>query len=67
MLILSRKQHERIVIRDAAGKLIATVEVLDFRSADRVRLGIVADRSVSVDREEIDAAKVTGAIARAKG
>jgi carbon storage regulator len=54
MLILSRKQDERIVIDLSKCKPGALVEIMvvDFRG-DRVRLGINAPREVTVHRKEI--------------
>jgi carbon storage regulator len=48
MLVLSRKKGEKIVIGDG----LATIEVVEIRG-DKVRLGIVADKTVPVHREEI--------------
>jgi carbon storage regulator len=53
MLVLSRKPQEAIVIN--GNVRITIVEV----KGDRVRLGIEAPRSVSVDRGEVHARKVT--------
>jgi len=50
MLVLTRKQHEQLVIR--LGDQIVMVRVLSV-ARDRVRLGITADRSVEVHREEV--------------
>ena len=47
MLVLSRKQRQRIMIGDGV-----IVEVVEIR-ADKVRLGIVAPKEVPVHREEI--------------
>ena len=47
MLILSRKLTEAIVINDTVRVTIVAVQ------GDRVRLGIEAPRSVSVDRAEV--------------
>jgi carbon storage regulator len=47
MLVLSRKQGERIVIGD---NIVITVVSLDY---GRVRLGIEAPREVEVWREEM--------------
>ena len=47
MLVLSRKKNESIVINDNV--VITIVEV----RGDKVRLGIVAPRDVSVHREEV--------------
>ena len=47
MLILSRKKNDRIVI---AGNIVITV--VEVRG-DKVRLGVEADRSIPVHREEV--------------
>lgn len=47
MLVLSRKLHEAIVIRDDI--IITIVEI----RGDRVRLGISAPKDVPVNREEV--------------
>jgi carbon storage regulator len=47
MLVLTRRVGERIVIGDDVE--VEVVGILD----GRVRLGIVAPRAVSVDREEV--------------
>lgn len=47
MLVLSRKQDDRIVIGDEI-----TVTVVEIRKG-RVKLGISAPREVSVNRQEI--------------
>ena len=47
MLVLSRKMHERIVIRDDI-----IIEVVDIRG-DKVRLGIIAPDEVPVHRAEV--------------
>jgi carbon storage regulator len=51
MLVLSREIGEKIVIGDNI-----TLEVVDIRG-DKVRLGFIAPREVSVDREEVRQAK----------
>ena len=47
MLVLSRKQDEKIIIGDSI-----TLMVIEIRG-DKVRLGIDAPRDVTVHREEI--------------
>jgi carbon storage regulator len=47
MLVLSRKANEAIVINDTVRVSIVAIK------GDRVRLGIEAPRSVTVDRAEI--------------
>lgn len=51
MLVLSRKQNERIRIGD---NIVVTVVRL---SGDKVRLGVTAPDTVGVDREEVFEAK----------
>jgi carbon storage regulator len=47
MLVLSRRLNEAIVINDNI-----TIKVLEIRG-DKVRLGIVAEPSITVHREEV--------------
>lgn len=47
MLVLSRHRHERIIIDHDI-----IIEVLEIRG-DKVRLGIIADESVPIHREEV--------------
>lgn len=47
MLVLSRKKSEVIVINDEI-----TVTVLEIRG-DRVRLGVVAPKEMSIHRQEV--------------
>jgi len=47
MLVLSRKKNESIIINDNI-----TVTVVEIRG-DKVRLGIVAPKDVSVHRQEV--------------
>ncbi len=47
MLVLSRKKNESIIINDDI-----TITVVEIRG-DKVRLGIVAPKNVSVHREEV--------------
>lgn len=51
MLVVSRKKGETIVIGDPENP-IATVMIVDIRG-DKVRLGIEAERSVNIHRQEI--------------
>lgn len=51
MLVLSRHKNESIIIELPEGKIIEMV-VVGIRS-DKVRLGINADKSISVNRKEI--------------
>ena len=52
MLILSRQKNESIVINDDI-----TVVISDIRG-DKVKLGIIAPKEVSVDRFEVRQAKL---------
>lgn len=52
-LILTRKTNERILLKDKDGHHIATIEVCEANFG-RARIGIHADRSVVIVREEID-------------
>lgn len=53
MLVLTRKKKESIVIYDPANPAYkAVVQIVEIRG-DKVRLGIVADRDVTVHRQEI--------------
>jgi carbon storage regulator len=47
MLVLTRKLNEKIVIGDSIEVMIVEIR------PDRVRLGIAADKSVPVHREEV--------------
>lgn len=53
MLVLSRKKNEKLVIRYAGKVIEVTVVESDRRT---VRLGVVADNDVKINRSEIDAA-----------
>lgn len=47
MLVLSRKKDEKIIIGDDI-----TVMIIEIKG-DKVRLGISADKSISIHREEV--------------
>jgi carbon storage regulator len=47
MLVLSRKQDEKIIIGDAITIMVVSIQ------GDKVRLGIEAPKHVSVHREEV--------------
>ena len=51
MLILSRKQRQRVIVT-VPGRKPIIVEVIDIRG-DKVRLGFEADQEVVIHREEI--------------
>lgn len=51
MLVLSRRREEKIILSNKMG-VIAEILVVDIRG-DTVRLGITADNSISIHREEI--------------
>ncbi len=55
MLVLSRYRDERIIIRTPEGRVIRLTIVGVMW--DRVRIGIDADREVTIDRAEIDLIK----------
>lgn len=61
MLVLSRKEKERIVITDSTGATIwiAVEEISQFRGKPRVRLSFDGPENLVVDREEIHAAKAS--------
>ena len=50
MLVLSRRPRERIIIGEGVNRVVVTVVEIDHY---RVRLGIEADKSVPVFREEL--------------
>lgn len=58
MLVLTRRTDETVVIGDPA-RPIAVVKVVEIRG-DRIRLGVVADRSVHVHRGEVAGEIVAG-------
>lgn len=58
MLCLSRKVNEKLVIRTPSGECIRVLVVRV--EGHKVKLGVEADCSVSVDREEIDRRKRPG-------
>jgi len=53
MLVLSRKKQESIVIGDG----LVRITVVAIEPGGKVKLGIAADRSLPVHREEIFLAK----------
>jgi carbon storage regulator CsrA len=50
MLVLTRRRGERLVI---GGKGQVVIEILQVRSDGKVRIGIKADPSIPVPREEV--------------
>jgi sRNA-binding carbon storage regulator CsrA len=56
MLCVNRMTGERVIIRVPNGPMI-TIAIVRVGKGKRVRLGIDAPASISVDREEIDTAK----------
>ena len=52
MLVLTRKENERIVMLDASGKLLLTMTLVEIRS-DKVRLGFSADNAFTIHRHEV--------------
>lgn len=55
MLVLSRKTNEKLRITLEDGRQIVVV-VVEVRG-DKVRIGVEADRTIRVDREEIAISK----------
>ena len=51
MLVLSRKQDEVLIIGEAPN--LIKIVVVEIRANNSVRLGIEADKSVPVHREEV--------------
>ncbi len=47
MLVLSRKQDEKIIIGDSITLMVVAIQ------GDKVRLGIEAPKNVSIHREEV--------------
>lgn len=47
MLVLSRKQDEKIIIGDSITLMVVSIQ------GDKVRLGIEAPKEVSIHREEV--------------
>jgi len=47
MLVLSRKQDEKIIIGDSITLMVVSIQ------GDKVRLGIEAPKDVSIHREEV--------------
>ncbi|WP_437226732.1 carbon storage regulator CsrA [Planctomicrobium sp. SH661] len=47
MLVLSRKQDEKIIIGDSITLMVVSIQ------GDKVRLGIEAPKQVSIHREEV--------------
>lgn len=47
MLVLSRKQDEKIIIGDSITLMVISIQ------GDKVRLGIEAPKTVSIHREEV--------------
>ncbi len=52
MLVLARQRGDSIIITCPSGDIIK-VSVSDIVSGSKVRIGIEADRSYQIDREEI--------------
>ncbi|SOB76143.1 carbon storage regulator, CsrA [Marinobacter sp. LV10R510-11A] len=58
MLILTRRPGEALVMETQSGDLIKVVVIEN--SGAQVRLGVIANREVAVDREEIYLRKKAG-------
>lgn len=61
MLCLTRQDGQAIILTTASGERIV-VQVAEIKRGriPQVRIGIEADRSVTIDRLEVDAAKRMG-------
>ena len=57
MLVLSRHVNEGITVTDASGNVILEVVVVEL-SQGRVKIGFNAERSITVDRNEVWKAKM---------
>jgi len=53
LLCLSRRTGEKVILRDEDGRLIAEI-LITYIDRGKVRLGIKADHSVKIYRDEID-------------
>lgn len=65
MLVLSRKNGERVIIRDRkTGKIVCTVTNCgpqkDPKHADSMRFGFEASNDYEINREEVDKDKEDG-------
>lgn len=56
MLVLSRKQDEKIIIGDSITLMVVSIQ------GDKVRLGIEAPKHVSIHREEVYHAILKGQV-----
>jgi carbon storage regulator CsrA len=52
MLVLSRKQYERIIIGDGADAIVVTVTDID-RMGNKCRVGIIAPKHTAIMRGEL--------------
>ena len=57
MLVLSRHVNEGITVTDADGNVVLEVVVVEL-SQGRVKIGFNAERSITVDRNEVWKAKM---------
>jgi sRNA-binding carbon storage regulator CsrA len=57
--MLTRRRGETVDLK-VAGRVIATVKVLEFLPNDQVRLGFDADRTVSIERDNMKQGKGDG-------
>ena len=57
MLVLSRHVNEGITVTDADGNVVLEVMVVEL-SQGRVKIGFNAERSITVDRNEVWKAKM---------
>lgn len=59
MLVVTRRQGEKIIIRTERGE---EIEITVARSSGRVRIGVRAPRNFSINREEIQKAIDAGRV-----
>ena len=59
MLVLSRHVNQGITVKDDNGKIIAHIFVVETRKNGSVKLGITAERSIIVDRDEVHLLKTS--------
>ena len=67
MLVLSRHEGEKIIVRDPAGNVVVTITACEMKSSGRMRIGVEADQSWSIHREEVDDAVQAGEAVRSVG
>ncbi len=53
MLVLSRREGEKIIIRDPEGRFEPIVIVVSRIETNRVKIGIEAEKKINIIREEL--------------